>query len=77
MKTPQDETNKILTCVIQIDCKTLEMHDKIKTFDLGNYFLNKGSKGRPGYNIFGNSVDLDQLASVKPADQDPHCFLLP
>ena len=25
---------------------------------------------------FENSVDLDQLASEKPADQDPHCCLL-
>ena len=24
--------------------------------------------------LFLNSVDLDQLASKKPADQDPHCF---
>ena len=23
---------------------------------------------------FENSVDRDQLASSKPADQDPHCF---
>ena len=23
---------------------------------------------------FENSVDSDQLASKKPADQDPHCF---
>ena len=23
---------------------------------------------------FENSVDPDQLASQKPADQDPHCF---
>ena len=23
---------------------------------------------------FGNSVDPDQLASEKPADQEPHCF---
>ena len=23
---------------------------------------------------FENSVDSDQLASRKPADQDPHCF---
>ena len=26
---------------------------------------------------FKNSVDLDQLASKKPADQDLHCFPLP
>ena len=25
---------------------------------------------------FENSIDPDQLASQKPADQDPHCFLL-
>ena len=25
---------------------------------------------------FENSVDPDQLASEKPADQDPHCFPL-
>ena len=25
---------------------------------------------------FENSVDLDQLASMKPADQDLHCFPL-
>ena len=25
---------------------------------------------------FENSVDPDQLASQKPADQDPHCFQL-
>ena len=25
---------------------------------------------------FENSVDPDQLASQKPADQDPHCFPL-
>ena len=24
-----------------------------------------------------NTVDLDQLASKKPSDQDPHCFLPP
>ena len=28
------------------------------------------------YSVFENSVDPDQLASLKPADQDPHCFLL-
>ena len=25
-------------------------------------------------NSIENSVDPDQLASKKPADQDPHCF---
>ena len=25
---------------------------------------------------FENSVDPDQLASKKPADQDPHCFYI-
>ena len=29
-----------------------------------------------GYTYFENSVDPDQLASEKPADQDPHCFPL-
>ena len=28
------------------------------------------------YIFFDNSVDLDQLASEKPADQDPLCFSL-
>ena len=27
-----------------------------------------------GISNFENSVDPDQLASEKPADQDPHCF---
>ena len=28
----------------------------------------------PDITWFENSVDPDQLASGKPADQDPHCF---
>ena len=31
---------------------------------------------KPEYIAFENSVDPDQLASEKPADQDPHCFPL-
>ena len=26
--------------------------------------------------LFENSVDIDQMASVKPAGQDPHCLPL-
>ena len=32
------------------------------------------SKLHPDLSHFENSVDPDQLASQKPADQDPHCF---
>ena len=28
----------------------------------------------PDLSHYENSVDSDQLASEKPADQDPHCF---
>ena len=30
----------------------------------------------PDISSFENSVNLDQLASQKPADHDPHCFQL-
>ena len=30
----------------------------------------------PDISCFENSVDPDQLASEKPADQDQHCFKL-
>ena len=30
----------------------------------------------PDFNSTENTVDLDQLASKKPAYQDPHCFPL-
>ena len=29
---------------------------------------------KPDINSIVNSADPDQLASEKPADQDPHCF---
>ena len=28
----------------------------------------------PEISVFENNVDPDQLASEKPADQDPHCI---
>ena len=28
------------------------------------------------YHVFANSIDPDQLASQKPADQDQHCLVL-
>ena len=31
---------------------------------------------KPDISCFKNCVDPDQLASQKPADQDPHCFLI-
>ena len=31
---------------------------------------------KPRYLLFSKSVYPDQLASEKPADQDPHCFQL-
>ena len=35
---------------------------------------NNHNRAEPDVSSFENSEDTDQLASMKPADQNPHCF---
>ena len=44
--------------------------DNLVTVDQLNLY-----HAKPGYILLENSVDPDKLASKKPADQDPLCFL--
>ena len=40
------------------------------------FYMINPYNAKHGYSCFENSVDPDQLASKKPADQDPYCFPL-
>ena len=48
---------------------------KLKTWSADDFNLTHTMLNYDAYHC-ENSVDPDQLASVKPADQDPYCFPL-
>ena len=64
------------TCSVK---KTLKGEEYMHVLLLLNNQMNNSQLNlnmlNPDKPCFENSVDFDQLASEKPADQNPHCFL--